>query len=100
MKSEKGNRINKLLSAIGKLGSSAEIRSVSPFCLILDEAGNLTIAGCPEIVDYTPEEIRFSCKKFEMTVLGSNLGIYDYSSENTSINGDIGAIMFSHGGID
>ncbi|MBR3715755.1 MAG: YabP/YqfC family sporulation protein [Clostridia bacterium] len=65
---------------------------------ILIENGKKTlVSGCRKILEYSPERIKIQLHREIITLLGSDLTLYDFFGDEIQISGKVGSLEISSG---
>lgn len=84
----------KLRQLLDRIGKKAEIDTFASFLLQMNASGELAFKGCTSILECAENEICLSCSYGIVKMIGAQLNVPSYSSDETIVSGRIEELHF------
>ena len=85
---------NKLRQFADRCGRKVEIDTFESFLMQMNSSGEFTFKGCTNILHCTENKICLNCSYGIVNIIGMQLNVPLYSSDETSVSGRIAELHF------
>ena len=85
---------NKLRRFRDRFGRKVEIDTFESFLMQMNSSGELTFKGCTDIMEFTQSDITLNCSYGIVNIIGLQLMVPKYSSDETTVSGKIAELHF------
>ncbi len=85
---------NKFRQFADRFGRKVEIDTFESFLMQMNSSGELTFKGCTNVMHCTENKICLNCSYGIVNIIGMQLNVPRYSSDETSVSGTIAELHF------